>query len=348
MKTMKKRKIIIIVSLALVMALGVVTTYSFNTSTEVLAVEPRLSIEETLFDWEAFQQTIIYEMQDMFSYRFPNGDIADFDFGVNFNGSFNRANENLEIYLLNASLRIVSRTDELDEILLRRRSPLVTLSLDDRRIFVESNVVGAVAHALATSSHENSTVRTVYFWDNDTAYDALVTIYVPIHDGWIFERANIHIENGNLEIDNDVMEVLANVISITGNVTTNIGFNEANRISDFEQDIHLISEDFSFEIPYIKEGMVVLIGRIELGSNNSYRWTISTEGGSTNHFIGLNESPNIVTFSNNTTPWRQSIGGGSMPNSGRFIGRHLESAYVYVGSMRGNLTNVTGRIVVDN
>ena len=104
----------------------------------------------------------------------------------------------------------------------------------------------------------------------------------------------------------------------------------------------LISYSREFEIPYIAEGTVALVGRI----SNSYVWTITTEGGPANHFIGLNESPYIETISNNTTPWRQSTSGGNIPSSGMFSSMFFESgyAYMYVGSMQGSLTNVTGRI----
>ena len=234
MKIMKKRKFIVAVSLALVMTFGVVMGYSFNTSTEVSAAQP--STRETPFDWGAFRQEI-NNLQSIFSYRFPNGDISDFDFGINFNGSFNRANENLEINLLNASLRIVSRTDELDEILLRR-SPLVTLPYtNDRRIFTESNITWSIAHALATSSHGSSTVRTVYFWDNDASYNAIVTIYVPIYDGWLFEQANINLENGSLEMDESIKEFLAKNLNISIGNEDISGVNVDNTATDYLVDI---------------------------------------------------------------------------------------------------------------
>jgi hypothetical protein len=256
MKIMKKRKFIVAVSLALVMAFSVVMAYSFNTSTEVSAAQP--STRETSFDWGAFQQAAI-EMRAVFPYRFPDGNIEDFDFGINFSGSFVRTNENLEINLLNANLRIVTWTEEMAEVLTRNAN--IVSPTEHRRFFVE-NSDRSTAYTLATADCGR---RTVYIWDNDVAYDALVTLYIPPFDGWLFEQANIHLENGHLEMDESIKEFLAENLNISigsGRIDTVGGENVSEVTANDTQAADLIGTwesitDSSVTMEFRQDGIVI-------------------------------------------------------------------------------------------
>ena len=139
-------------------------------------------------------------MLDSFPRRFPNADIPRNARIINFNGGWSNGISNLEVNLLNADLRIVP----LEEGMVfwgfhRPNTP--------RSVVVEGND-RTTAHIL----HRG----VAYIWDNEVAYDGLVTIHIPLNVGWIFDNANIHVEHGNIEIDSAVLDYFAENISVGG------------------------------------------------------------------------------------------------------------------------------------
>ena len=134
-----------------------------------------------------------------FPQRFPNVNIPSNSRIINFNGGWSNGISNLEVNLLNADLRIIP----LEEGMIfwgfhRPNTP--------RSVVVEGNN-RTTAHIL----HRG----TAYIWDNEVAYDGLVTIHIPLNAGWIFDNANIHLENGHLEIDESAKGFLAENLNIS-------------------------------------------------------------------------------------------------------------------------------------
>ncbi|MCL2753158.1 MAG: hypothetical protein FWE44_03305 [Defluviitaleaceae bacterium] len=204
-----KRNFVIITPLALIMIFGVFMVCGFGIATEVAAAESRNSTNNTQasFDFDALRQSG-NEMRATFPCRFPNVSASNF-IDVNFNGSWDSVVGNLEINLLNANLRIEFHTDEILE-----RNRWNSSLNDHRRVFIESSG-WSTAYSMHTFGSGSSRNRNIYVWDNNSAYDALVTIHVPLYDNWLFEQVNIHLENGSLEIDESIKEFLTENLNIT-------------------------------------------------------------------------------------------------------------------------------------
>jgi len=125
-----------------------------------------------------------------FQDRFPNSQVTQIT-DINFSGSWNVIGKNLEVSLLNTSLRIVS--------------------YDGDRFSMESNnrYTGFTLHDIFSDEE-----LTIYIWDSITDTNALITLFVPSNLSKYFEQANIFLENGNLEIDETVYELLAENLNI--------------------------------------------------------------------------------------------------------------------------------------
>ena len=112
-----------------------------------------------------------------------------------------------------------------------------------------------------------------------------------------------------------------------------------------EHGIPTVNDDFYFNIPYLKEGMIIPIARIEFEPGVTYNLEFTSEV-SNKLFTALSESPNVA---DQLIPsWDIFIGGVS--SDIRFH-RELASAdtmYVYVGlNVKGiSMTDITGRITV--
>ena len=152
-------------------------------------------------------------MRETFPHRFPYSNANSDIISINFNGGWDSRVADLEIYLLNANLKIVPL--DMDRTFWGFHRPNTPTS-----VVVESSDF--------TTAHTLIGANRVYIWDNFSAYDGLVTLHVPLNAGWVFESANIHLENGDLIIiaDYPIEDFLAeslNVAVVNGVLTDENG-----------------------------------------------------------------------------------------------------------------------------
>jgi len=214
-KITKKRKFIVAVSLAVLIAFG---GCSASTITDVLAadaleravnfgggnnnnwVNNRAMFSEQ--DWNSrneLQRRFPYSQSD-FSGRFATmGDWSMF----NVNG-FN----NLEINLINGNVIFALNEDNMPNF-------FASDSVTERyRVFIVPNQIWVNGYM---PSANNSTI---YIIDNveRSGQNSTLTISVPRSDVRLFDSVNITVENGSVEIADAIEEFLAENLTITGDV----------------------------------------------------------------------------------------------------------------------------------